>query len=129
MAAGQRTSYVLVVDDNPVNVALYERVISHIGMCYPKCFTKASDALAWAQQNNPAVAIVDYRMPEMDGLEFIRRFRSIPGRNAVPCVMLTGVKEGAVRHQALQMGVADFLNKPVNADRLMALISKLTDQR
>jgi len=92
---------ILVVDDNAAATALYERVIAKIPKCVAAC-----------------------RMPGVDGLDFIRRFRLLPGRSAIPCAVLTAAKDPAIRSQALQLGVVDFLTKPVNPERLLAHIKR-----
>jgi putative two-component system response regulator len=120
--ADEKTTYVLVVDDNPTSMALYERVIQHVPLAFPKCFTSPQEALAWARDHLPTVVVVDYRMPDTDGFAFIRAFRTIPHRNRVPCIMLTGMKDTDIRREALELGVAEFLTKPVNPERLIQAI-------
>jgi CheY-like chemotaxis protein len=115
---------ILVVDDNAAATVLYERVIGKVFNCAAVCFTDPQAALEWASTNVPDFAVVDYRMPEMDGLEFIRRFRLLPDHSAIPCVVLTATKDPAVRQQSLQLGVVDFLTKPVNPDRLVDTIKR-----
>jgi putative two-component system response regulator len=119
-----RTTYVLVVDDNPASALACEKVVGKVPRCVPKSFTKPGEALEWAREHLPALLVVDFRMPEMDGLEFIRQFRTIPNRSAVPCVMLTGITEASIRQEAMKLGVIDFLNKPTSVDRLMAHVAK-----
>jgi putative two-component system response regulator len=61
----------------------------------------------------------------MDGLEFIRRLQSIPGRADVPIVMVTADTESDVRHRALELGAQDFLTKPVDKTELTARVKNL----
>jgi CheY-like chemotaxis protein len=115
--------FVLVVDDNATNIAVYERVLSAVPGCLPKCFTDPSAALHWAERQHPALAIVDYRMPEgMDGFEFIRALRKIPGNRGVPCVVLTADK--SVREEAAALGVVAFLTKPARKDDILTLVRR-----
>jgi CheY-like chemotaxis protein len=119
-----QTTYVLIVDDNPASALACEKVVGKVLHCFPKSFTQPSEALAWAREHLPALLIVDFRMPEMDGLQFIREFRAIPNRSAVPCIMLTGIREPSVRQEAMKLGVIDFLTKPTSVERLMAHVGK-----
>lgn len=125
----QKTAYVLVVEDNAVSLAACEKVLASIRGCVAKCFSKPAEALAWAAAVLPALVLVDYAMPEMDGLEFIRAFRSIPGRNTVPCVVLTAVRDASVEREAMQLGVVDFLLKPASIGRLVELVTQALAKR
>ena len=117
------TGVVLVVDDNTPNVAIYEHVVGEVGGVTAKCCTDPLEALMWLESELPILVVVDYRMPSMDGIAFIARMRSIPERNRIPVVMLTGSDDPQVRGKALQLGVLEFMKKPVNKKRLQELIT------
>lgn len=110
---------VLVVDDNGANALLYERVIANLPGCTCRSFSDPSQALDWCGAQNPSLLIVDYAMPGMDGIEFVRRFRSISGCEQVPIVMLTGLNSARVREGALAAGASVFLTKPISKDRFL----------
>lgn len=80
---------VLIVDDTEINLILFEALIRKVGDCESVKFTRSVDALAWAQVNDLDLAIVDYMMPEMDGIEFVRRLTQTPGKESTPIVMIT----------------------------------------
>jgi two-component system response regulator RpfG len=114
---------VLVVDDNDANIAVYEKVIREVRGVEPKCFADSDDALTWLLAERPILAVVDYRMPGIDGFEFIKRMRLNHGCNSVPVVMLTGVDDEAVHARALALGVYEYMRKPVNKRRLQEVIT------
>ena len=105
---------IAIIDDNEVNLALYQRVVAEMQGCAAKTFTSSKAALDWLASNAVDLVVTDYRMPEPDGLEMIRRIRSMNGHRDVPIVMLTGVKERETRLAALDLGANDFLTKPVD---------------
>ncbi|TAM74680.1 response regulator [bacterium] len=105
---------IAIIDDNEVNLALYQRVVAEMSGCAAKTFTSSKAALGWLATNAVDLVVVDYRMPEPDGLEMIRRLRSMNGFRDVPIVMLTGTKERETRLAALDLGANDFLTKPVD---------------
>ena len=117
------TGAVLVVDDNQANMAVYQKVIGEVRGVVAKCFTNPNEALEYLLSDRPVLAVIDYRMPDIDGFAFIQRMRSISGRHAIPIVMLTGSDDEKVRARAMVMGVLEFMKKPVDKRRLQALIT------
>lgn len=112
--------HVLIVDDTEINLILFAALVKKLDDCVPHTFAHARDALAWVQDNDPDLVIVDYMMPDMDGLEFIRSLREMPGRDAVPIVMITANDQKQLRYRALDLGANDFLTKPVDKVEFLA---------
>ncbi len=111
---------VLVIDDNQVNVTMLKHLVNKIDDCSAVCFTSSPEALNWSKENEIDLVLVDYMMPEIDGLEFIRRFKSIEGQRDIPIIVVTGEQEKAIRYQALELGTNDFLTKPVDKTEFTA---------
>ncbi|PJA32650.1 MAG: two-component system response regulator [Zetaproteobacteria bacterium CG_4_9_14_3_um_filter_53_7] len=111
---------VLIVDDNPTNVMLLKHMIQKLDGCEPICFTSSREGITWCEAGKPDLLLVDYMMPEIDGLEFIRRFRLIPHCVDIPVVMITAEEKKEVRYQALEAGANDFLNKPIDKTEFVA---------
>jgi putative two-component system response regulator len=82
-------------------------------------------ALDWASENSADLAIVDYHMPELNGLAFVQRFRLIPRAEHTLLVMVTADGDRDVRYKALDAGVSDFLTKPVDKAEFTARVSNL----
>lgn len=108
------TYQVLIVDDTEINLILFEALIKKMGGCSSRTFSQAVQGLEWAQTNDIDLVIVDYMMPELDGLEFIKRLRDTPGKDVIPILMITANDQKQVRYQALDVGATDFLTKPVD---------------
>jgi putative two-component system response regulator len=118
-------SRLLVVDDNAVNLSLFRHLLQKIDGAEVVCFADPAAALGWSDDHEADLILLDYMMPVIDGLEFIRRHRLIPGRADVPIVMVTADTESDVRHQALAMGAQDFLTKPVDKIELVTRVRNL----
>jgi len=114
------THHVLIIDDTEINLILFAALVKKLDDCVPHTFDQARDALTWAQTHEPDLVIVDYMMPDIDGLEFIRLLREIPGRDAVPVVMITANDQKQLRYRALDLGANDFLTKPVDKVEFLA---------
>lgn len=116
---------VLVVDDNETNSRVYQRVLSWLPGCTSVCIANPGEALKWSVQNTPALLIIDYSMPDMDGVAYVKAFRDIPGRAAVPVIMLTAMNSARIRDEAQSAGVDLFLMKPVHPRRFVNEVRRL----
>lgn len=111
---------VLIVDDTEINLILFEALVKKLGETKATTFSSATAGLAWAQTNAADLVIVDYMMPELDGIEFIRRLRETPGKEDIPILMITANDQKPVRYRALDVGATDFLTKPVDKIEFLA---------
>ena len=105
---------IAIIDDSEINLTLLAAFVKKIDGCEPVPFKESPQGLAWCSANLPDLVIVDYMMPEMDGIQFIASLRAVPGREHVPILMITATDDKDVRYDALQMGASDFLTKPVD---------------
>ncbi len=106
---------VVIVDDTPLTLILMEKLVARQSGCTAVSFADPAAGLAWCLDNEPDLIIVDYMMPGIDGLEFIRRVRARHERDDVPILMVTANSERKTRYDALTAGANDFLNKPIDA--------------
>lgn len=105
---------VLIIDDNDINLTLVKALVLKLGECTPILFDNPLKALAWCHDNVPDLVIIDYMMPDMDGLRFISAFRALHGRTEIPILMITANDQKDVRYDALLGGANDFLTKPID---------------
>ena len=91
---------IVVIDDEPVSLAVMKQVVSKLPDCDAQAFTDASAALIWCMNNKTDLVIVDYMMPALDGVEFARRLRAHPTAKRTPIVMVSAVVETQVMRRA-----------------------------
>lgn len=120
---------VLIVDDSDINLTLIKALVLKLGNCNPVLFDHPLKAVEWCQTHIPDLVIVDYMMPDMDGLEFIRTFRALDGRAEIPVLMVTANDQKDVRYEALSGGANDFLNKPIDRVEFTARVRNMLDLR
>jgi two-component system, response regulator RpfG len=106
---------VLNIDDQATSRAILTQVISSINPKI-KVIEKSNpeEALEWATQNKADLVFVDYLMPEMNGVDFVRLLKTVSSYESVPVIMITIRKDAETRYAALDAGVTDFLSKPVD---------------
>lgn len=114
------THHVLIIDDTDINLILFAALVKKLDDCEPHTFATARAGLEWAKERIPDLVIVDYMMPDIDGLEFIRLLRELPGCAVVPIVMITANDQKQLRYRALDIGANDFLTKPVDKVEFLA---------
>jgi two-component system response regulator RpfG len=106
---------VLIVDDQSTSRAILAQVVRSIN---PKITvaekSNPEEALVWAAEHIADLVFVDYLMPEMNGIEFVRLLKMLPQYEYVPVMMITIKKDTETRYAALDAGVTDFINKPVD---------------
>lgn len=123
-------STVIVVDDQSTGRAILEQVVRGVDEhVVAQVFERPLDAVVWATRHVADLVLVDYAMPEMDGIEFARRVRTLPGYDHVPIVMVTVHDDRRVRYAALDAGITDFLAKPIDARECLARCRNLLAMR
>jgi two-component system response regulator RpfG len=121
---------VMVVDDQSTGRAILEQVVRSLDeRVEVEGFTRPIDAVVWAARHVADLVLVDYMMPDMDGIEFVQRLRALPGYEHVPIVMVTVHDDRKVRYAALDAGITDFLTKPVDARECLARCRNLLTLR
>jgi putative two-component system response regulator len=116
---------IVIIDDIQMNVTLLEHLIRKIPECEFVTFTEPRKAIDWCRDNEPDLVVVDYMMQDMDGIEFTRLFRSLNHYGSIPVLMVTANNNTGVRHEALNSGVSDFLNKPLDNVEFLARAKNL----
>lgn len=116
---------VLIVDDAEINLVLFSTLVKRLPDCQPITFADPLKALDWTQTHSFDLLIVDYMMPELDGIAFIERLRQLPLHADVPVLMITANDQKQVRYRALDAGVTDFLTKPVDKVEFLARANNL----
>ena len=119
----------LIVDDNATNIALLQCLIAKIDHCQSIGFTDPSEVLKRLPELDFDIALVDFVMPKVDGLELVKAIRALPRHANVPIVMITTAEDRDVRIETLTAGANDFLAKPIDPVELRARVVNLLAQQ
>jgi two-component system response regulator RpfG len=108
-------STVLIIDDQSISRIILEELIRSIDPdIRVESYADPVKALEWAKNNPHDLVVTDYKMPNMDGVEFTHWFRKVPSCTDIPLVIITCVDDKQVRYKALEAGATDFLSKPID---------------
>ncbi len=112
---------ILAVDDDPT---VQEVLTFFLGNAYVvRPATTGADALTKLCREPIDLVVLDHRLPDLTGLEVLTKLRSI--RPNLPVVMLTGCGSEWICAAAFRLGVADYLQKPVNAVDLVRVVQRI----
>ncbi len=123
--------HILVVEDDALNQSIVCQMLHHAGY-HCSAANDGAQALALLRLQTFDLALMDWQMPDMDGLEvtrLIRQGRAGQAAARMPIVALTANAYAEDRSACLASGMNDFLTKPVLADRLLDTIARWTGQR
>jgi len=82
----------------------------------------AEKGLAWLKNQQPELILLDWMLPGIDGIEFIRRLRAVESWASIPVIMLTAKGESEDMVKGLSVGADDYINKPFSPPELVARI-------
>lgn len=114
---------VLVVEDNERNMKLFRDVLVATGHRTLEATTGAG-AVALAREHPPDLILMDIQLPDIGGVEALRRLRADEQTARVPVVALTAQAMGGDRERFLAAGFDDYLAKPVNIADLIAAVGR-----
>ncbi len=111
----RRQRKVLIVDDESTGRTILAKIIQQAEEdVIVEAFDNPLPALEWLDKNHPDLIITDYRMPDLNGVELIRKIRARPACQDIPIMMITVVSEKSVRYDALEAGATAFLTRPID---------------
>ncbi len=120
----QTTYRILIGDNEENNRAFLSEMLSAVGFETREA-TNGKDAIQQFEEWPPDLILLDYRMPVMDGLEAIRRIRTLEGGEKVRIVCVTASTTDQNRREILAAGADDFLGKPLREAVLFEKIRTL----
>jgi DNA-binding response OmpR family regulator len=115
---------IVVVDDSPTNLIILKRFSASIfdgevvGLQSPRA------ALDYLLNHDAEAVVIDYEMPDLNGIDLIQALRREPRHRQTPLLMVTGHTEADIRVKALEAGATDFLTKPARIGEFKSILSK-----
>lgn len=108
-------THIIVIDDRVTNRQVLSALAETIETgATTEAFAEPALALEKVKSKTPDLVVTDFNMPDMDGAEFIRRFRSMPENEDVPVIVVSAYEDRRYRYEALEAGATDFLRSPID---------------
>jgi class 3 adenylate cyclase len=115
---GLSNSLVMIVDDEPLVIALVEEFLREVGYRRFVSTSDSSTARAMLLRERPDVLLLDINMPRVSGFDVLASMQSEPLLRRIPAIVLTSAEDPGTKMRALELGASDFLRKPVDASEL-----------
>lgn len=114
--------HVLIVDDDERNLFALSNTLRKRGLHVTTATNGESGLYELEQAASIDIVLMDIMMPVMNGYEAINRIRQMPAKKDIPIIALTAKAMKEDKAKILQAGATDYLSKPVNLERLLALM-------
>ncbi|MDR0292369.1 MAG: response regulator [Elusimicrobium sp.] len=115
---------ILVADDNPQIRALVKEILENEGYTVVTA-EHGADAVEKIYKENPALCIIDYEMPHKKGFDVVREVRSHTAYIYMPIMIFTADAGKQTRMEGLGLDIDDYLNKPADAEEIVARVKLL----
>lgn len=115
----------LVIDDSRAMRTVLKRILVDLGFETSEAGDGQTALAALDDEDLPDLALVDWNMPVMDGLEFVTQLRSRPGGRSVVIMMVTTESERSQVVRALAAGASEYVFKPFTPDAIAAKLAIL----
>lgn len=112
----------LVVDDSKVTRHMIKHTLTRRGVKVLEAENGVDGLTKIEETPDLDIIISDYQMPEMDGDEFCKALRKIPGLSNIPVIMLSGQEDKETALKMFKAGATDYISKPLSMDELLARI-------
>ena len=117
---------ILLVDDNEMNLKLAQTILVKAGYQVTAAASGAA-ALDLARRHAPALVLLDIRLPDIDGLEVLRRLREVPEMQGVPIVAMTAQALPDEVDRFMAAGCDGYIQKPISVDAFRAEVRRHLD--
>ncbi len=124
------TRRILIVDDEPLNLRVLDRMLRASGYTELRTTSDAREALPIFREFGPDLVLLDLHMPHLDGFAILELLEEeVPREEYLPVLVLTGDSASEIRERALTAGAQDFLTKPFDLTEVLLRIRNLLETR
>ena len=119
---------ILVVEDNEKNMKLFRDVLDATGYRTLEA-TTGGEAIDMASEHTPDLVLMDIQLPDLDGVQALRRLRADARTAAIPVLALTAQAMRGDRERFLAEGFDGYVSKPVNVRELIGIVRQHCEGR
>ncbi|MBI4639618.1 MAG: response regulator [Candidatus Tectomicrobia bacterium] len=113
---------ILVVDDQKSMCWILSKILTEAGFSVETAGT-AAEALVVVANGKISAIILDYRLPDMNGIELFEKTRK--QNSQIPAILITSYGSKTLKEEALRIGFAEYFDKPFNNQALLEVLKQL----
>ncbi|UQB41737.1 response regulator [Thiomicrospira microaerophila] len=122
-----KSSTIFIIDDEPANLKLLDKVLGSQGYLYRVLIQDPRDVLPLYHENRPDLILLDINMPYLDGYQVMEQLAALDDPLLPPIVILTAQKAQDYLLRALDAGARDYINKPFDRNELLMRVRNLLE--
>ena len=116
----------LIIDDDRAFVVLAAAILRDAGFLVLEAHD-AMQGFMYAQQDPPAIILLDMQMPAGGGMNLLQKVREVPRLRSIPIIVVTASTEEELVATVQARGAVDVLRKPVDRDRLVSMVTAVLE--
>jgi two-component system, cell cycle response regulator DivK len=116
-------SMILIVEDNEKNMKLVRDILQHKGYSTLEAVT-GGEGVRLAVDKRPDLVLMDIQLPDIDGIEALRRIRAEPALDAVPVLAVSASVMPDEQHKIVTSGFDAFITKPINLKQFVDTVQR-----
>jgi CheY-like chemotaxis protein len=120
--------HILIVDDDDMNLVLLSKILELEGY-HVRQAQSGMEAIQSVIQKSPDLALMDVRMPDMNGYELCRKLRQPPIQAEFPIIMLTAMNSDAEQELAMDAGADEIWSKPFDMELFRQKVGRLLQNK
>ncbi len=124
-----RQRLVHYIEDNETNAEVMRGIMAQRPQIRLQVSTTGLDGLAAIRMDPPSLVLLDMHLPDIDGLELLRHLKLDPATASTPVVVVSADATGGRIDQAMALGAAHYITKPVNVADMLGLLDELLEQQ
>jgi len=118
---------ILIIDDEPGNVQIFERVLKGAGFSNIASITDSLKAVETYEKFKPDLILLDLKMPNLDGFGVMAALKKVEIETYLPILVLTAQRDQATRLRALESGAKDFIAKPFEMTEALSRVKNMLE--
>ena len=116
----------LIIDDDRAFVVLAAAILRDAGFMVLEAHD-AMQGFMYAQQDPPAIILLDMQMPAGGGMDLLQKVQGVPHLCKIPIIVVTASSEEALDEDVRAKGALDILRKPVDRDQLVSMVHAILE--
>jgi CheY-like chemotaxis protein len=120
----QSNAHILLVDDEPINIKVIQMFLATGGYHRFSSAESGQQALDFLAHEMPDLVLLDIFLGDINGIEVLKRLRTLPGGAHLPVLILTASDDPDLKRCALELGATGFVTKPIHQSELVAWLQK-----